>query len=229
MEDACIQPSFKAFIFDLDGTLLHTLPDLVALTNAALKASGYPPRTEAEILSFVGNGARSLMLQAVPAGTSETAADTVLVRWKNLYPTYGHKLTRPFPHIEETLSQLRERRARLGVLSNKFDTGAQDVIAAYLPGIFDIVHGECAAYPRKPDPAGLLRMLAELGVSPDETAYIGDSAGDMDVAIAAGAFPVGITWGYQPVDRLHEHGAGAIIEDPRELLAWNTAAEKGAR
>lgn len=229
MEGAFARPVFKAFVFDLDGTLLHTLPDLVALTNAALATCGYPPRTEAEILSFVGNGARSLMLQAVPAGTPETAADAALVRWKNLYPTYGHKLTRPFPHIEEALAHLREQGARLGVLSNKFDAGAQDVIAACLPGIFDIVHGECAAYPRKPDPAGLLRMMSELGVSPGETAYIGDSAGDMDVAVAAGAFPVGVTWGYQSVDRLREHGAGAIIEDPRELLAWSTAAEKGAR
>lgn len=229
MEGAFARPAFKAFVFDLDGTLLHTLPDLVALTNATLEASGYPPRTDAEILSFVGNGARSLMLQAVPAGTPETAADAALVRWKSLYPTYGHKLTRPFPHIEETLSQLRERGARLGVLSNKFDAGAQDVIAAYLPNTFDAVHGESADYPRKPNPTGLLRMLAELGVSPDEAIYIGDSAGDVDVAVAAGVFPIGVTWGYQPVDCLRERGAKAIIEDPRELLAWSITAEKGAR
>ena len=60
----------------------------------------------------------------------------------------------------------------MGVLSNKFDAGAQDVIAAYLPNTFDAVHGESADYPRKPNPTGLLRMLAELGVSPDEAIYI---------------------------------------------------------
>ena len=117
----------------------------------------------------------------------------------------------------------------MGVLSNKFDAGAQDVIVAYLPNTFDAVHGESADYPRKPNPTGLLRMLAELGVSPDEAIYIGDSEGDVDVAVAAGVFPIGVTWGYQPVDRLRERGAKAIIEDPRELLAWSTAAEKGAR
>ncbi len=66
---------FDTFIFDLDGTLLDTLPDLVVLTNAALRTEGYPERTEAEILSFVGNGVKALMLQAVPEGISEEAAE----------------------------------------------------------------------------------------------------------------------------------------------------------
>ncbi|MEG2459413.1 MAG: HAD hydrolase-like protein, partial [Raoultibacter sp.] len=75
---------FEVFIFDLDGTVLNTLPDLVVLTNRTLSEKGFPQRTEAEILSFVGNGARRLIYQAVPADASEEEAEEALVLWKSL-------------------------------------------------------------------------------------------------------------------------------------------------
>ena len=101
--------TFDTFIFDLDGTLLDTLPDLVVLTNAALRAEGYPERTEAEILSFVGNGVKALMLQAIPDGTDATAAERAVRRWKELFPVLDNNLTKPYRGMPETLDGLRER------------------------------------------------------------------------------------------------------------------------
>lgn len=213
-------PTFDTFIFDLDGTLLDTLPDLVELTNAALNEQGFPSRTTDEIHSFVGNGARALMYQAVPADATTEQAEAAMRRWMELYPVIGNKLTEPYPHIEEALAELAARGINLGVLSNKFDQGVHDVIDAYLPGMFHVKHGECADIPRKPDPTGLLRSVAELGSTPDRTAYVGDSPGDVAVSRNAGTFAIGVAWGYHHADDLRAAGADVVLEDARELLRF---------
>ncbi len=209
---------FDTLVFDLDGTLLDTLPDLVVLTNAALNEQGFPSRTTDEVHSFVGNGARALMYQAVPADATPEQAEAAMRRWMELYPVIGNKLTKPYPHMEETLAELSRRGIGLGVLSNKFDQGVQDVIDAYLPNLFAVQYGERADIPRKPDPTGLLRSIAELGSVPDRTAYVGDSPGDVAVSRNAGTFAVGVAWGYHHADALREAGADLVIEDARELL-----------
>lgn len=213
-------PTFDTFIFDLDGTLLDTLPDLVELTNAALNEQGFPSRTTDEIHSFVGNGARALMYQAVPADATTEQAEAAMHRWMELYPVIGNKLTEPYPHIEEALADLAARGINLGVLSNKFDQGVHDVIDAYLPGMFHVKHGECADIPRKPDPTGLLRSIAELGSTPDRTAYVGDSPGDVAVSRNAGTFAIGVAWGYHHADELRAAGADVVIDDALELLRF---------
>ena len=213
-------PRFDTFVFDLDGTLLDTLPDLVVLTNAVLRECGFPERTSAEILSYVGNGVKALMYQAVPQDADEEAVEAAMSRWKELYPQYGYRLTKAYAGIPETVAELKRRGARLGVLSNKFDQGVHDVIDAYLPGMFHVKHGECADIPRKPDPTGLLRSIAELGSTPDRTAYVGDSPGDVAVSRNAGTFAIGVAWGYHHADDLRAAGADVVLEDARELLRF---------
>ena len=214
-------PPFDTFIFDLDGTLLDTLPDLVVLTNAALNEQGFPSRTSEEIHSFVGNGARALMYQAVPAEATPEQAEAAMRRWMELYPVIGNKLTKPYPHIEEVLSKLTTQGIKLGVLSNKFDQGVHDVIDAYLPGMFHVKHGERSDIPRKPNPTGLLRTIAELESAPERTAYVGDSPVDVRVSRNAGTFSIGVAWGYHHADDLRAAGADAIIDSALELVRFS--------
>lgn len=211
---------FDTFVFDLDGTLLHTLPDLVVITNMALRDAGYPERTEAEILSYVGNGVRALMYQAVPEGVPAEAAERAMARWKELFPLYDNDLTKPYPHVEEMVAALRARGCKLGVLSNKFEPGVHQVMDKCLPGLFDVEHGECAEIPRKPNPAGLLRTIAELGSAPERTVYVGDSPGDVRAARNAGVYAVGVTWGYHaPEDFAAEQAEpDLMISSPLELV-----------
>lgn len=210
--------NFDAYIFDLDGTLLNTLPDLVNLTNMVLSEWKMPEHTTPEVNSYVGNGALVLLQRAAVAGTPDEVIDAMLARWKELYPAYGHKLTKPYEGMPEALATLKERGAALGVLSNKFDAAAQSVIGEHFPGVFDIVRGECEEIPRKPDPAGLRWMMGKLGVAPARLAYVGDSGTDMAVALAAGAFPLGVTWGYRSEEELRNAGARALAHAPEELL-----------
>lgn len=208
---------FDAYIFDLDGTLLNTLADLVVLTNTALRKFGMPEHTSDEINSYVGGGARVLLQRAAPPGTPDAEIDALLACWKGMYLEVGHKLTAPYPGMGQALCKLKAGGAKLGVLTNKFDAAAQEVIAEHFPGMFDTVRGEGPDTPRKPDPAGLLRMMSELGVEPCRTAYVGDSGTDMTVALRAGAVPVGVTWGYRSVDDLRENGAEFLLDDPVQL------------
>lgn len=214
------KPPFDAFVFDLDGTLLDTLPDLVVLTNAVLRESGFPEHTSDAILGFVGNGIKALVYQAVPDDVSDKEVEGVMDRWKELYPQYGHHLTQPYPGVLDALSSLKTRGVKLAVLSNKFDKGVQEVVGAQLPGLFTVSHGECSDIPRKPNPAGLLHTIYELGTTPERTVYIGDSAGDMKVARNAGTYALGVSWGYQSTACLREAGAHAIINRTADLLRF---------
>lgn len=217
------QPTFDTFVFDLDGTLLDTMPDLIMVTNKTLEHFGRPIHTDEEILSYVGDGAQRLIYRAMPQGTPDDVCVEALVYWKELYPQIGLELTKPYAHMPEALAQLKGQGCKLAVLSNKYEGGVKDVIPKFLPHLFDVLHGECEGIPRKPDPTGLLRTISELGSTPERTAYVGDSAGDIKVARNAGTFAIGVDWGYNPVSVLQDAGADVILSDPTQLLDFARA------
>lgn len=208
------------FIFDLDGTLLNTLHDLTDSTNAVMRAYGYPECSEEQILSYVGDGARRLIFLAVPEGTPEEDAEAALELWKKRYPEQGYPRTAPYKGIPETLQELRAAGAKLGVLSNKFDGAAKGNIEQFLPGRFDAVYGERVGIPRKPDPTSLLMTIEELGSEPARTVYVGDSPVDMQTARNAGAFALGVAWGFNPPESLVQAGADAVAETPACILDY---------
>lgn len=216
-------PLFDTFVFDLDGTLLDTLDDLMVLTNDVLGEFGLPPHTREEINSYVGNGVAALIYQAVPAGTPQEVADACLARWKEAYDTYPNDLTKPYPGIEAMLADLRRRGCKLGILSNKFDRGVTFIVDKCLPGAVDAAYGEGGErnFPRKPAPEGLLAVIQELGSTPARTVYIGDSPGDIHVARNAGCYAVGVSWGYH--DPADFAAAGwdpdILADDPEQILA----------
>lgn len=211
---------FDTFVFDLDGTLLNTLPDLVVLTNGVLSELGYPERTTEEILGFVGNGVKALMVQAVPAGTPDEEVERALATWKAHYLEYDNLLTRPYDGIVSLLEALHARGCKVGVMSNKFEAGVHQILDLCLPGLVDVAHGETPAIPRKPDPAGILQTIRELGSTPENTVYVGDSPGDIKAGRAAGAFTVAVAWGYFPKETLEalDPAPDMVIDTPAELL-----------
>lgn len=140
-------PEIDGFIFDMDGTLLHTLPDLAAVTNKALELEGFPPHTEEQIRTFVGNGALALARLAVPDGATEEQAEKVFRNFKGLYGEFGLSLTSEFEGMTETLKELHARGKKLGIMSNKFEGGVKDVEAKFFPGLFDVSHGETDTIP----------------------------------------------------------------------------------
>ena len=223
MKAPALEPPFDTFIFDLDGTLLDTLDDLVVLTNDVFAEFGLPRHTREEINSYVGNGAAGLIYQAVPADTPPAVADACLARWKEAYDAYPNDLTKPYPGVVALLAALRERGCKLGILSNKFDRGVTFIVDKCLLGAVDTAHGEGGVrnFPRKPAPEGLLATIEELGSTPARTVYVGDSPGDIHVARNAGCYAVGVAWGYHdPADFAAEGWApDRLVSEPAQIAA----------
>lgn len=213
------QPAYKAFIFDLDGTLLHTLPDLVNVTNKALADQGFPPHTSEEILTFVGDGAARLIAQAVPVDATPEQQERVFQNFKAFYHDFGILYTTEFDGMTEALQQAKDAGVKLGILSNKFEQGVLDVRDRFFAGLIEVAHGESDMIPRKPDPTGLLLCARELGVDPVECLFFGDSASDIMAAHNAGMKGVAVTWGYQPHERLMSAKPDYVIETPADMLA----------
>ena len=223
MKTLALEPPFDTFIFDLYGTLLDTLDDLMVLTNDVLAEFDMPTHTREEINSYVGSGAAALIYQAVPADTPPAVADACLARWKEAYDAYPNDLTKPYPGVVALLAALRERGCKLGILSNKFDRGVTFIVDKCLPGAVDTAHGEGGVrnFPRKPAPEGLLATIEELGSTPARTVYVGDSPGDIHVARNAGCYAVGVAWGYHdPADFAAEGWApDRLVSEPAQIAA----------
>lgn len=208
----------KAVVFDMDGTILHTFPDLAAAAHEAFAVMGFPPLTDEEILAHMGFGGRWMMWQLAPDSATNEQCEQVFELWRERYIQSGYTLTEPFPGMVETIRALRQRGMKTGVLSNKFHEGACMLAEQHFPGLFDIVRGDAPPTPRKPDPASLLQILDDLGVSPDEAAYVGDTAVDVETARNAGVTAIGVSWGYDKVNPLPRESVDSFIVSPTELL-----------
>ena len=208
----------KAIVFDLDGTILNTLPDIVAAANKTLAQLGYPERTEEEVLAGMANGSKHLVEKLMPSGCTPAEGRRAFELWRDIYVAGDYANTWPFPGVVETLRELRARGVKTAVLSNKFDAATKALVDRFFDGLFDAVRGEIPPAPRKPDPTVLLEMLAELGVRPVEAAYVGDTVVDVQVARNAGMLAVGVSWGYDKADPLPREELDVYLRDPAELL-----------
>ena len=211
--------TIRAVLFDLDGTLLDTLPHLTALTNFVLAHQHFPQHTQKEVLSYIGEGGHKLLTRAAPKDTSEQVIDQMFQQWKDSFYTHGVNLVAPFAGMSDVLANLK-LRVRLGVLSNKFDAGCIASVQQHFPDTFCWVHGECDGVARKPQPDGLLDCLHDLQLQPDEALYVGDSVTDIDAACSARMHAIGVSWGYQNSQALLDHGACYLAKSPSDLLEY---------
>ena len=210
---------YRAVIFDLDGTLLNTLDDLAASTNAALRQFGYPERTVEEVRRFVGNGVRLLMVRALPQGEATPRFEEILAYFRQHYAAHCREATAPYPGIPALLARLRERGVRVAVVSNKFDAAVKDLCHAYFGGEVEVAVGESPAVAKKPAPDAVLAAMRELGVSPADTVYVGDSEVDVETARRAGVPCISVLWGFRDRAELVAHGATHFAPDTAALAA----------
>jgi phosphoglycolate phosphatase len=217
-----MKPKYKGVIFDLDGTLVDTLGDISASMNRALKLRHYPEHPVDGYRDKVGWGIKRLAFLALPEDArSEEEAALVGAEAAAFYAETPLVHSRPYPGIPELVSVLRQKKAKTAVLTNKPDRVAQLVIAGLFPlGSFDAVQGEIAGRPRKPDPACVWELVVDLGLSPADMIFAGDSEIDMETALAAGCFPLGLSWGYRPRETIEKAGARRIIERPEEIMEF---------
>ena len=196
-------------LFDLDGTLLDTLDDLVDSVNYALAQYNYPSRTRDEIRSFIGNGAAVLAKLSTPEGEDYVP---VLRAFQTHYKTHCQIKTGPYAGILEALEEIRAEYP-VAVVSNKPDPAVKSLCKDYFGDI--LAMGEHEGCPRKPAPDMLYKAMAHLGV--DKAVYVGDSEVDAVTARNAGVPCISVLWGFRTEAEIREHGGSIFCTDPKQL------------
>ena len=212
----------QALCFDLDGTLLNTLEDLAFATNNALRKQGLPEHPVPAYRQFVGEGAARLVEKVLPEAERTPARQAQLLEaFHQEYATCWDQRTKLYDGIGAMLDRFAAWQVPMTVLSNKPDAFTQECVSAFLGSwSFQVVFGQREGIARKPDPAGVLEIAQQLGVSPQAICFVGDTMVDMQTATGAGSFPVGVTWGFRDADELLEHGAHLLVDHPAELSDW---------
>ena len=211
----------KCAIFDLDGTILDTIGTITHFVNGAITPYGVKPITIDECKYFAGNGARKLIIRSLTSrGVDDPElTEKILAEYNATYDADPLYLTGVFDGVAEALAELKADGVKLAVLSNKPDPTVKQVVEGFFPGIFDVVLGGRDGVPLKPDPTAALDILAELGFSPDECAWVGDTSTDIETGKNLGArISVGVLWGFRKRDELIAAGADAIVNTADELL-----------
>lgn len=205
-----------ALIFDLDGTLVESLPGIAASLNRALELHGLPGHSHATVRSFIGDGAKTLVARALSGAARLDLAEGVLKCFAADYEISWPSGTTAYPGIAELLANLNSRGIPLAVLSNKPHPFTAQIVAKLFPeNTFAAVLGNREGLPHKPDPTGALKIAATLGINPKNCTLIGDSTMDLDTAKNAGMKSIAVTWGYH--DAHHLSAADAIADDIPDL------------
>lgn len=209
-------------VFDLDGTLVDTAPDLAAATNHVLGSLGLERVNELEIRPFVGHGALA-MIDAAIKSHGRTLSERELHDLFEVFIAYymAHIAERsvPYPHVVKTLEDLRNAGATLAVCTNKIETQAKAVLSALmLDDYFSALTGRDSLGAYKPDPKHLTGTIARAGGRPEAAIMVGDSETDIRTAKAAKIPIVAVSFGYS-IDPVASYGPDAIIDDYRNLPA----------
>lgn len=209
---------FRAVLFDLDGTLVDSAPDLIGALDALLQAHGRPAVGLAAGRTMIGEGAARLVERGFAArGGLEMPLETLVPQFVALYEDRLVRLTRPFPGAAETLARLADRGFALGLCTNKPDRATHRILGALgLAGFFASVVGGDGV--RKPAADPVLRCLAGLGARPAEALFVGDSPVDHAASRAAGVRVALVSFGYTPVP-VREIGADHVVDALPDLLA----------
>lgn len=211
-------------LFDLDGTLLDSAPDMLATVNRMREARGIAPMALAEIRPVVSRGARAMTATAFP----EWSEAEVLAAVPEFLGIYAQELGRhcaPFAGIPELLDALEAAGSRWGIVTNKPERLARGLMPMLGWGTrCGVLVGGDSLPERKPHPLPMLHAVQALGAAPADCVYVGDDRRDIDAARAAGMPSIAALWGYRIAgDEPAEWGADALVEWPIDLLqpqAW---------
>lgn len=216
-----VKQGFDAVVFDLDGTLVDTAPDILAYLNDMLGELGRPGLALDKVRPMIGDGVRALLVRGLEAsgGVPDGLDIGVLFnRYLERYTAEPVRCSRPYPAVVETLETLANAGIKLGVCTNKPQLPTDRVLARLgLDRFFGVVIGGDALPTKKPDPAHLLAVLERLNVNPGRAALIGDSATDLKTAQSAGTPCTLVSFGYTAIPA-RDLGADRVIDHFSDLV-----------
>jgi phosphoglycolate phosphatase len=211
----------RAVLFDLDGTLVDSLADIASALSAALADHALAKPSLDTVRTWIGGGARNLVAHAIDAARlAPNMVDVVLARFRVHYAAAPIVETRLYPGLAPVLDELVGADLRLAVLTNKPHDLAVRICAPLLaPWPFGMIVGQRPGIALKPDPGAALEIAAQLGIPPEDCAFVGDSAVDLETARAAGMRAIGVSWGFRPRAELEACHPWLVIDEPAGLRA----------
>jgi phosphoglycolate phosphatase len=210
---------FDLVVFDLDGTLADTLPDITAALNMTLAEAGLPSLPQEQVMKYVGDGSAKLLERAVPPSEGQRDLEALTASFAAHYERKPSVHARLYPGVPAMLDTLAQAGVRTAVLTNKRGNVARLLLAQLLPGnpLRDIV-GDGDGFPRKPDPAAVRELIARAGTRAARTAVVGDGLPDVRMGRAAATSTIAAAWGYVPRDQLAVEEPTWIAESPEAAL-----------
>lgn len=205
-------------LFDFDGTLLYTIPDLADAVNYALARYGYPTHDYPTVQSFVGNGVRLLVSRALPGGEENPDMERVFAAFGEYYDIHCLDKTAPYDGIMELLKALSKKGVKMAIVTNKYQAAAEELRAKFFGEYIPIIEGDVAGRERKPDPAPVRAALKALDAEGERAVYIGDTEVDMRTAQNSGIDFIAVAWGYRTMEQLEALGIEKIAMKPMDVL-----------
>ncbi len=212
--------NIKGIIFDLDGTLLDTVDDLLDSVNYAFNYLNLPLKTKDEVRTNVGFGIYKLMQKLLPSNVDDMTCNLAIEKFREYYMNLKTSKTKPYEGIIDMLIELKKRKIKTGVLSNKFDKGAKMHTKMFFNDLIDYAQGEdeYMGILRKPSIKGLNIVVEKLGVELKNCIFVGDSEVDIQTAKNALIPCISVLWGLKTKEFLIQSGGEIFVNSPSEIL-----------
>jgi len=213
----------KLVMFDLDGTLLDSVPDLAAAVDTMLIQIGRSPADIEDVREWVGNGALVLVQRALAgrfdySGVSEAEAEPALQLFLQAYAQESSR-SQVYSGVLDTLAALKDKGIKLAIITNKPEQFLPELLHSHgLANFFDWVVGGDTLPEKKPDPAGLQWVMQQAGVTPEQSLFVGDSKNDIQAAKAAEVSCVALSYGYNHGQPIELEEPALVIDSLSELL-----------
>lgn len=208
----------KCIVFDLDGTIIDSFPDIYESLNKALAQSGFPTISFEKFFAIAGYGPRNLIKDSVDEPISGQKFEDAVALYNNTYTNCGSPKTVLYDGMLEVLAELRRRGYVLAVRTNKAQVTTDGIANRLLVGVVDLIWGSVEGRALKPDAESVLPILRMYDAKPQDTYMVGDMKADIDTANNAGMKFIGVLWGYGKEADMRASGATVFANKPSDLL-----------